>query len=244
MFETNTKQDPFYFSDMVPFGGDTLAEFTIEDTSQTIFPITRTVSFDKLNENAILAYLDEKQLIKDIDYIIDSDAFIELKVSVKANQVLKVYEYESTDGCWVAPTPTKLGLYPKYVPEIILDKTYISSIPDSTGPYKVYGRDNTTTQSYKNKVGWFYPLFTDEVSAQAYDKANGGTGLAHTHTFVGDNRLWFMPSGSMNHASYDTNLFEEWPAAQPMIQGHDGSLWRCFGDYRDNLLLDLSLIHI
>ena len=25
-----------------------------------------------------------------------------------------------------------------------------------------------------------------------------------------------------------------------MIQGHDGSLWRCFGDFRDNLLLDLE----
>ncbi len=240
IFETNTKQDPFYFSDMVPFGGDTLAEFKIEDSSQTIFPITRAVSFSQLNEKAILVYLDDKQLIKDIDYSIDPDAFVELKIPVVADQILKVYEYETTDGCWISPTPTKLGLYPKFIPEISLDTTYISEVPDSTGPYKIYGRDSTTTKSYKNKVGWFYPLFTDEVSAQQYDKTNGGTGIAHTHTFAGDNRLWFMPNSSMNHADNDSNLFEEWPAARPVIQGHDGSIWRCYGDYRDNLILDLE----
>ena len=240
IFETNTKQDPFYFSDMVPFGGDTLAEFKIEDSSQTIFPITRPVSFSTLNEKAILVYLDDKQLIKDIDYTISTESFVELKIAVVADQVLKIYEYETTDGCWISPTPTKLGLYPKYVPEITLDTTYVSTIPDSTGPWKIYGRDETTTKSYKNKVGWFFPLFTDEVSAQAYDKANGGTGLAHTHIFAGDNKIWFMPSNSMNHATNDPNEFEEWPSAQPVIQGHDGSIWRCYGDYRDELLLDLE----
>ena len=131
-------------------------------------------------------------------------------------------------------------MYPKFIPEISLDTTYISEVPDSAGPYKIYGRDSTTTKSYKYIVGWFYPLFTDEVSAQQYDKTNGGTGIAHTHTFAGDNRLWFMPNSSMNHADNDSNLFEEWPAARPVIQGHDGSIWRCYGDYRDNLILDLE----
>ena len=27
---------------------------------------------------------------------------------------------------------------------------------------------------------------------------------------------------------------------QPKPQGHDGSIWRCFGDYRDRVLLDLE----
>ena len=240
VFETNTKTDSYYFSDMVPYGGDTLLNFVIEDQSQTIFPITRTVDFTTLNEKAILVYLDDKQLILDKEYTVSTEGFVQLKVPVVANQNLKVYEYESTDGCYIPPTPTKLGLYPKFEPQILLDDTYIATIPDSTGPYKIYGRDETTTKSYKGKLGWFYPLYTDEASAQADDRQNGGSGLAHTHVFAGDNRLWYMPTSKMSHATVDNREITEWPGSKPVIQGHDGSIWKCFGDFRDNLLLDLE----
>ena len=49
-----------------------------------------------------------------------------------------------------------------------------------------------------------------------------------------------MPNTSMSHATYDTNDFDEWPSARTMLQGHDGSLWKCFGDFRDRLLLDFE----
>ena len=238
--QTKTNKDPFYFSDMVPFGGDTLLNYEIEDASQTIFALTRPVSFTELNENAVLVYLDEKQLIKDKEYTISTDGFVTITKPVTAGQILKIYEYESTDGSWVPPTPTKLGLYPKFEPQISLDDTYVNAVPDSTGPYKIYGIDQTSGKSYTDKLGWFYPLFTDEQSAQAYDKTSGGSGLAHTHVFKGDNRIFFMPSGSMNHATYDTNDFTAWPSSKPVLQGHDGSLWSCFGDFRDLLLLDLE----
>ena len=64
------------------------------------------------------------------------------KILLVAGQKVKIVEYETTDGCWIPPTPTKLGLYPKYEPEIYLDDTYISAVPDSTGPYKIYGIDS------------------------------------------------------------------------------------------------------
>ena len=56
-------------------------------------------------------------------------------------------------------TFTKLGLYPKFTSEIILDDTYINTPTDVTGPYKVYGRDETTTTTYKGKLGWFYFIY-------------------------------------------------------------------------------------
>ena len=49
-----------------------------------------------------------------------------------------------------------------------------------------------------------------------------------------------MPNSSMNHATGDTTEFTEWNAAQPVLQGHDGSIWKCFGDYRDRLLLEFE----
>jgi len=236
-----TSKDAFYFSDMVPVGGDKATTHVIDDASETIFSLTRGIDFTKLNQFAVLPYLNGKVLTKDLDYTVSTNGFLELKIDVKAGDELVVYEYETTDGCWIPPTPTKLGLYPKYRPEVFLDDTYISVTPESDGPYKIYGRDETTTNtSYKNKLGWFYPLYTTEASAKAADLANGGSGQAHDHLFAGYNKLFYMPSSMMNHAVADDDLYQEWPVAKPMIQGHDGSLWRCFGDYRDELILDLE----
>ena len=178
--------------------------------------------------------------IRDRDYTVSNDGFITITASISEGQKIYIYEYESTDGCWIPPTPTKLGLYPKYEPQIFVDDTYINAIPDSTGPYKIYGIDNETTKNYKGKLGWFYPLFTDEASAKADDKKRGGSGFAHTHVFEGYNKTFYMPNTSMSHATYDTNDFDEWPSARTMLQGHDGSLWKCFGDFRDRLLLDFE----
>ena len=234
--------DPFYFSDMLPQGGDTKVTHNIEDSSQTIFSLTRGIDFTTLSDKAVLVYLNQKQLTINKDYTISTDGFLTLLNAPTAGDVLDVYEYITTDGCWIPPTPTKLGLYPKFTPEIFLDDTYLDTPTDSTGPWKVYGRDEQTTLSYKGKVGWFYPLFTDELSAQQEDLRNGGSGSAHTHVFAGSNTLFYMPSGSggMNHATNDTQVIDEYPNAKAMLQGHDGSLWRCFGDFRDNLLLDFE----
>ena len=239
--ETKTNDDPFYFSDTLPFGSDTTTRHVIEDQSQTVFSLTRGIDFTKLNQYAVLPYLNGKLLVKDKDYNVTTDGFLSLNIAVKNNDILDVYEFETTDGCWVPPTPTKLGLYPKYTPEIYLDDTYINIPPVETGPFKVYGRDeNTLDTTYKGKVGWFYPLFTSEADAIEYDNANGGSGVAHDHVFAGCNQLFFMPNSAMNHASYDDNAYVEWPGAKAVLQGHDGSIWKCFGDFRDELLLDFE----
>jgi hypothetical protein len=39
---------------------------------------------------------------------------------------IDIYEYDSTDGSYIPPTPTKLGMYPKFEPQIIIDDTYIT----------------------------------------------------------------------------------------------------------------------
>lgn len=239
--EGKTSSDSFYFSDMVPHGGDKKTTHVVDDASETIFSLTRGIDFTKLSQNAALVYLNGKQLDKDDDYTISTNGFVELKVAVKAQDVVEIYEYESTDGSWIPPTPTKLGLYPKYRPQIFLDDTYISVPAESSGPFKIYGRDETTTNTdYKNKLGWFYPLYTTEAAAQDADRANGGSGQAHDHLFAGYNKLFFMPNSSMNHAVADSAEYDVWQGAQPMIQGHDGSLFKAFGDYRDELLLDLE----
>lgn len=238
--DTKTSSDPFFFSDMFPHNTGKLTTHVIDDSSETIFSLSRGIDFTTLNNTAVLPYLNSKLLLKDTDYTVSTTGFLTLNIPVVANDVLEVWEYESTDGCWVPPTPTKLGLYPKFEPKVMLDDTYISVTPESEGPYKIYGVDEETTMSYKNKLGWFYPLYTSETAAQAADVGYGGTGQAHVHSFAGYNKLFYMPNNAMNHATFDTTQFNEWPSAKPIIQGHDGSKWICYGDYRDHLLLDLE----
>ena len=96
--------------------------------------------------------MNEKQLILNKDYTVSSDGFLTLSIWSSAGDILDVYEYITTDGCWIPPTSTKLGLYPKFTPEIILDDTYINTPTDVTGPYKVYGRDETTTMFLQRKT--------------------------------------------------------------------------------------------
>ena len=38
-----------------------------------------------------------------------------------------IYEYETTNGSYIPPTPTKLGLYPAYEPVKYTDNTYVES---------------------------------------------------------------------------------------------------------------------
>ena len=78
----------------------------------------------KLNKTAFAFQQDAVNLIKDKEYTISTDGFITITKPVTTGQILKVYEYETTDGCWVPPTPTKLGLYPKYQPQIFLDDVF------------------------------------------------------------------------------------------------------------------------
>ena len=59
--------------------------------------------------------------------------------------------------------------------------------------------------------------YTEEVAAQGYDKQQGGTGLAHTHKFKGDNRVFYMPNSSMSHATFDTMTFQNGPSNRAVI---------------------------
>jgi hypothetical protein len=149
---------PWYYSDMVPYQGTrNIINYTIFNNLQRAYEITSIFSLSTLTNKAILVYLNKVQLVYGRDYIfLENSTAIELtdSVSLQINDALTIVEYDSTDGCYIPETPTKLGLYPKFIPEIFVDRTY------------------TTPQT--------------------------------------------------------------------MIRGHDGSVMPAFGDYRDDLLLELE----
>ena len=121
-----------------------------------------------------------------------------------------------------------------------MDNTYAKTIPNNTGPFKIYGIDTQSDRPYFNKLGWYYPLYTTEADAIADDTANGGSGQAHTHKFKNISQVFYMPNYSSSHATNNTDSFVEYIATKPIIQGHDGSKYVGFKDIRDNVILELE----
>ena len=145
---------PFYFSDMIPYGAAKKLSYKVYDDSNIYFALSQIFSMNTLSTKAVQVYLNGAQLLHGIDYIFNNENFCVISKALVVDDLVEIFEYESTIGNHVPPTPTKLGLYPRYQPKIYQDDTLIDPVA--------------------------------------------------------------------------------------MIQGHDGSLMVAFGDYRDNLLLELE----
>ena len=234
---------PFYFSDMVPTHGSAKkTTHEIESSTQIYFALSESFTLENSSRRAVQVYKNSKQLIHGKDYTFNSEGFCVVTTSKAKGDLLDIYEYETTNGSYVAPTPTKLGLYPKYEPELFIDTTYQSVVPDGLGPFKIYGYVENTTEAFKRKIGWFYPLYTTEAAASSADLTEyNGAGSAHSLTFEGVFKTFWMPDSFTNYAANDTDDFSLWTEGVPVIQGHDGSKIIAYKDYRDELILELEL---
>ena len=77
-----------------------------------------------LSNKAVTIYQNGVQLAHGRDYTFNNDGFAVITATKVDGDLIEIFEYESTDGCFIPSTPTKLGLYPAFVPEIIIDDTY------------------------------------------------------------------------------------------------------------------------
>lgn len=155
LVKNKNNNGPFYFTDMAPYAGEFIFEQTVIDDSIIEYPLTFDFNLESASDQAVLVYLNEQQLIHGKEYEFVSNNFVRILTAISEGDELKIVQYESTDGCYIPSTPSKLGLYPLFEPKIFLDDSY------------------------------------------------------------------------------------QVPVA--MIQGHDGSLVKTFGDFRDQLLLELEL---
>ena len=233
-----TEKDPFYFSDMVPFGGFEKFTYEVFDTDNNFFPISSQFDLTQLTERAFLVYLNGRQLTHARDYVFNENSFIEILAYSEPGDTVEVFEYESTDGCWIPPTPTKLGMWNKYIPKLIQDDTYQSGTAQEDVAYKVYGNlDTAVDAKLAPQTGYFYPLYTTEAAASAADSQGEVTALM----FDGSPTILFAPTNSLEKVAQDNASIDIYPEFVPMIQGHDGSLTRAYQDFRDDLILDLEL---
>lgn len=134
----------FFYSDMLTFGrtGDAL-RLSVYNTSNKTFSTQniRAADFD-----AHLVYLNNRLLIKDVEYtIVDTTLTIDNAVDLEINDEIVLKFYRNTEGCYIPETPTKLGLYPKFIPSKFVDNTLGNS-----GVNVIQGHDGSLTIAFND----------------------------------------------------------------------------------------------
>jgi hypothetical protein len=131
-----TDINPFYWSDMMPTGAvytesvNLITPITIPE-----FNTTQIYNFTSANYFGLLVYLtrtvnnsdsETVLLTRDQDYVVSIDSpRLVVTTTLNTGDTITIREYASTVGNFVPNTPTKLGLYPKYVPQIFVDPNYV-----------------------------------------------------------------------------------------------------------------------
>lgn len=155
--QAKSEAQAFFWSDMLPAKAPLRSNtYTFANNLDTsIYPLTKVYNFTSANYNGVLVYLTrtitgvtvQKQLTNVQDYIISQDApSLTVTLDLIAGDRITIKEYNQTYGSYVPNTPTKLGLYPAYKPEVVLDTAYTQPtyfIKGHDGSYnKLYGSYN------------------------------------------------------------------------------------------------------
>ena len=136
---------PWFYSDMVPYGTtySSSLDYVVNDPDLTGYEFSTVYNDTILSNKSVLVYLNGTQLVKGRDYTFRTDiAVVVFSIALSYGDKIRITEYSNTDGCYMPETPTKLGLYPKYVPQIILDTSYRT--PTSV----IIGHDGSSTPVY------------------------------------------------------------------------------------------------
>ena len=115
---------PYYLSDMFGYAASSIFEYTVLDARTKIYPLNTAFNLTVLSNKAVNLYLNDVQLVEGKDYVLGTDVFFEILTDLNEGDTIMAVEYESTDGSFCPATPTKLGLYPKFVPSKFVDTTY------------------------------------------------------------------------------------------------------------------------
>jgi len=121
----------YYRSDMLGYGPNKIVRDYTVTGANNIFPIGVKFDLTALSFKSVIVYYNDYQLIANSEYYFDSiDNTIIVNTDILnlvAGDKISIHYYLDTGGAYIPPTPSKLGLYPKYKPEYFLDDTYLNS---------------------------------------------------------------------------------------------------------------------
>ena len=135
---------PFYYEDMIGFGeSKTERKYTVQDPSATEYSIDSIFDPTVLSNRAVYVYKNDIQLLLGTDYTfsttVDSIHFVS---ALATGDIIKIKDYSNTEGSYIPPTPTKLGMYPKFTPALETDNSY------RTAQQVIVGHDGSRSIAY------------------------------------------------------------------------------------------------
>lgn len=168
MTQAKVDTNAFFWSDMLPSKNAYKTSRYVFKTNITepVFKLTQIYDFAKANYNGVLVYLSRKVgntystsiLMKDMDYTVSStEPSLTVSAPLVTNDIIIVKEYNQTYGSFVPNTPTKLGLYPSFIPQVVYDTSYVNPtyfIQGHDGSYnKLYGTyENGQLDDFRDRV--------------------------------------------------------------------------------------------
>ena len=132
---------PFYWSDMIPQGVTSYSNtYTVGLTTRAIFDTVQVYNYTSANYLGLCVYLNNIILTRDKDYVVATDGpRLTISATLAIGDTVTINEYSATYGNFVPNTPSKMGLYPKWQPEIT---TLVTS--NGTGEF-IIGHDGSET---------------------------------------------------------------------------------------------------
>lgn len=164
---------PYYYSDMLAYGEDfknKIPTYTVISPAIRAYELTQIFQDKVISNRSVMVYLTrtvdnvttQTLLVKDRDFefsqtrsaIVFLDSF-----TLLYGDKIDIYEYSNTDGSYIPETPSKLGLFPKFVPEVYLDNTYRTPIN------VIQGHDGSITPAFND----FRDQFLLELERRIYN---------------------------------------------------------------------------
>jgi hypothetical protein len=139
-----TQTSPFYWSDMLPASSVYTQRISkITPISTNVFDLSSTYNFTSSNYQGLLVYVNDTLLIINKDYIVSDDGpRLTIISPLVLGDTVTIREYPTTYGNFVPNTPTKLGLYPAFVPKIYVDTNYVNP------QVMIQGHDGSLTAAF------------------------------------------------------------------------------------------------
>jgi hypothetical protein len=209
------ESQPFYWSDMLPSGAVyTTTTYNIEYTVTDSFDTVQVYNYRSANYLGMNVYLNEVLLTRDRDYVVAADGpRVTILVDLVFGDQLVFQEYATTYGSFAPNTPTKLGLYPAFVPQVITQRTSSGLVQVTQGhdgsitPLFNDIRDQVLlefeTRIYNNLKldGNPVPLTIDEVLPGQF--RNTGFSYAEITNILNQDFLSYVGANKLDYRSQD-----------------------------------------
>jgi hypothetical protein len=99
--------------------------------------------FTSSNFQGLLIYLNGNILTFGYEYTVGVDSpTVTITVPLAVGDTIAIREYSATYGSYIPNTPTKMGMYPAYLPQIFVDQTSV------TDTLVIQGHDGSITRAF------------------------------------------------------------------------------------------------